>query len=330
MNRYMLMSAAVLAAGMTGCATPAPLMHGIAPRAARLSDEGMAQDESRFDSLLTVHAGNPRARMYVSLAREAYRRNDDGALTSLLLQAATDPKRVSRARGTALWALVDTAHSPAATTRMPTSTPALEAALVRAQYPLLGAPDCDAWLQIAEREAGAVRVELTPRPVVADAAPRPTPAPVVPAPAAAPRAPRELRGIPSRVHFGLNLHNLSPASQRVLTALVDSLRNFPEVSITLEGHTDPRASVAYNDALSRRRATSVRGFLLSRGIADSRISIVAKGKSQLETEDADVRSLARNRRVQLRYFAPDGREIPALQLLDDLQIEGPARRRVRR
>ncbi|MCU0633561.1 MAG: OmpA family protein [Gemmatimonadaceae bacterium] len=288
------------------------------PLSRRLTDADMSRDHATLDSLVRAARGNARALAYLALAREAYERNDDGALTALLVAASSARARVPRATLPALWALADSARgTPEAARR---ALP-LEAALVRAQYPLLGAPSCAAWAEEAARLADPVRRALVPPAVVAQ-----SPVTVAPPPAAAPEprvlVPRELRGIPSRVHFALDRHILSPASQRVLDVLVDSLRRFPEVRIVLEGHTDPRASAAYNDALSRRRAISVRSYLLARGIDATRLTIVARGKSQLETEAFDVRSLARNRRVQLRYYAPDGSEIPALQLLDDLQLEG--------
>jgi outer membrane protein OmpA-like peptidoglycan-associated protein len=144
-----------------------------------------------------------------------------------------------------------------------------------------------------------------------------------------PPTPSELRGVPSMVHFALDRHDLSPASRSVLAALVDSLRAFPTVKVVLEGHTDLRASVAYNLALSRRRTQSVQAYLQQLGIDPGRISIVAQGKSQLVKTGTDVLSHARNRRVQLRYFKEDGSELEATQLLDDLQLEGPRVRRAR-
>jgi outer membrane protein OmpA-like peptidoglycan-associated protein len=320
---------------LTGLVSASVAAQTFTPRAQRLSDEVIARDEARFDSLMTAARGNPRREAYVSLAREAYERNDDGTLSALLLAAARDSVKADRTRAPQLWALADSARGERHVRAVMVD---LESALIRAQYPLLGAPNCDVWATRAATIAQTLRQSLRSVPVVA-VAPRPEPAPVVtPAPtppaAAAPvpamkEAPRELRGIPSMVHFGLNLHNLSTDSRRVLDVLVDSLHYFPDVRIVLEGHTDPRASAAYNDALSRRRSTSVQTYLLGKGIAASRIEIVAKGKSALQTEQTDVRSMAVNRRVQLRYFAPDGREIPAVQLLDDLQLE-TTRTRLRR
>jgi outer membrane protein OmpA-like peptidoglycan-associated protein len=315
---------------LTGCVSMAPLSSAfVAPRALRMSDEVVARDEARFDSLMMSAKGDARRQAYVSLAREAYERNDDGALTTLLLAASSNTSPMPRTRAPQLWAVVDVARRSGDAQQ---GVIDLEMALVRAEHPLLGAPTCAAWEAKAGVIASALRPAASPPQVVAVAPPAlpRTPVPgAVPAavtPPVAITAAPVLRGIPSMVHFGLNLHNLSPASQRVLNVLVDSLRRFPEVRIVLEGHTDPRASVAYNNALSRRRSTSVMTYLLAKGIAASRVEIVARGKSQLASEQMDVVSLATNRRVQLRYYLPDGREVVATQLLDDLQLETRRRR----
>ncbi len=315
---------------LTGCVSMAPLSSALmAPRALRMSDEVVARDEARFDSLMMSAEGDARRQAYVSLAREAYERNDDGALTTLLLAASSNTSPMPRTRAPQLWAVVDVARRSGDAQQ---GVIDLEMALVRAEHSLLGAPTCAAWEAKASVIASALRPAASPPQVVAVAPPA---LPQIPAPRAVPptiappvaiAAAPVLRGIPSMVHFGLNLHNLSAASQRVLNVLVDSLQRFPDVRIVLEGHTDPRASVAYNNALSRRRSTSVMTYLLGKGIAASRVEIVARGKSQLASEQMDVVSLATNRRVQLRYFLPDGREVVATQLLDDLQLETRRRR----
>ena len=115
----------------------------------------------------------------------------------------------------------------------------------------------------------------------------------------------------------------------MLDALVDSLRSFPQIRIVLFGHTDMRASAAYNAALSRRRAVSVQQYLIGRGVSAERMTYEAKGKSALEMGGVSSTEHARNRRVEMRFIAPDGRDIPSTQQLDDLQLETGARVRLR-
>jgi len=293
----------------------------VTPRAARTSDAVIARDLATFDSLARA-ATSARSAAVIGLARDAYERNDAGALSERLLamsaRRASDPlTRVVRGE---LWALLDSVDTREGVTDVQREQAvALEVALLRAGSPVLGAPSCAAWEAQALAIATGLRVvAATPAPIE----PVVVPAPVVaPAPPVAPSVPAEMRGVPSLVHFALDKHDLAPASRRVLDALVDSLRNFGDVQVTLEGHTDVRGSVAYNQALSGRRVDAVRRYVESKGIAASRIRIAALGKSQLENDRSGVVDHARNRRVLLRYFTPDGREIVAVQQLDDLQVE---------
>lgn len=311
----------------------------LAPRSQRVSDDVIARDLAQLDLLTrtATQAGDARAVMFVQLARDAYERNDDGTLSALMLGAAAGQARVTRVARPDLWQVMDSVravdHGDDSTSALAV---ALENALVRAQYPLLGAPSCAAWERDADRLAVAIRSRQRPAviavaPVVEPPPPPRDTAPVTPLPPRLePIVPTELRGVPSMVHFALDRHDLSRASRNVLAALVDSLRYFSTVQIVLEGHTDLRASVDYNLALSRRRTESVRGYLELLGIAPTRIRVVAQGKSQLQVQGTDALSHARNRRVQLRYFTPDGTELPTVELLDDLQLERAAPRRRQR
>jgi outer membrane protein OmpA-like peptidoglycan-associated protein len=96
---------------------------------------------------------------------------------------------------------------------------------------------------------------------------------------------------------------------------------YPDVTVVVEGHTDERASDAYNVALSERRAEAVRSYLLSRGVAGSRLRMEALGKTRLESAGNGKEEHARNRRVLLRYSGGDGAEVGGVAQFADLQLE---------
>lgn len=338
-TRLTMKAAAVVGAAFATACAMGPNATHLSPLGTRLSDESIQRDLSRFDSLSaaartrspSVHEG-ARREMYVQLARDAYDRNASPSFVELLLnESKTSSAAIPRTRNPALWALLDSAQTASArdsaSKTLAQSTILLENALLRAQSPLLGAPSCEKWDADAVRIADDVRRELAAdekRRLAAARSPEassssPATPPVAPTRAAS--TPNELRGVPSAVHFALDRATLAPASRRVLNALVDSLKKFPEVQITLEGHTDSRASSAYNAALSRRRAAAVRRFLVSAGVDAARLHAQAFGKSRLESTDKQLRDHAVNRRVLLRYFAPSGTEISAVLQLDDLQLE---------
>jgi outer membrane protein OmpA-like peptidoglycan-associated protein len=64
----------------------------------------------------------------------------------------------------------------------------------------------------------------------------------------------------------------------------------PDAHLILEGHADRRGSVAYNMALSQRRADRVRSFLVEQGVTASNLETKAFGKSQ-QMDAATVKQL---------------------------------------
>jgi len=133
----------------------------------------------------------------------------------------------------------------------------------------------------------------------------------------------ELIKVPNNVHFALDKHYLTAESKAVLDQIIAVLRQYADISVTLYGYTDRRASVAYNIALSQRRATSVEQYMVSQGISLSRIAREAKGETQLLTDQDVIRGHALSRRVEV-VFANKGEEIVAERQTADLQ---PERRR---
>jgi peptidoglycan-associated lipoprotein len=58
------------------------------------------------------------------------------------------------------------------------------------------------------------------------------------------------------------------------------LRQYPQVTIQVEGHADERGTREYNIALSARRATATREFLVAQGLQANRLSTIAYGKER--------------------------------------------------
>jgi outer membrane protein OmpA-like peptidoglycan-associated protein len=84
-----------------------------------------------------------------------------------------------------------------------------------------------------------------------------------------------------------------------LNDVAESLKNFPEVNITIEGYTDSDGSEAYNQDLSDRRAKSARDYLVRRGVAGTRITAYGRGEANPVASNATPEGRAQNRRVVL-------------------------------
>ena len=68
------------------------------------------------------------------------------------------------------------------------------------------------------------------------------------------------------VYFSTDSTDLTPEAQQTLTGQARWLRQYPQYTITIEGHADERGTREYNIALGARRATSVRNYLVQNGV----------------------------------------------------------------
>ncbi|MCA2753564.1 MAG: OmpA family protein, partial [Microcystis sp. M137S2] len=135
-----------------------------------------------------------------------------------------------------------------------------------------------------------------------------------------PPAPPTLQ-LPRQVHFALDEDFISNASVKVLDKIVTALKTYPSITLELVGHTDPRATDAYNIELGFRRSRSVSRYLRSQGIAPERIVVRSQGERQRLTNQTDVVNYARDRRVEFFLFNIQGIEIQLIDQQEDIQIE---------
>ena len=122
----------------------------------------------------------------------------------------------------------------------------------------------------------------TPEPAPTPPAPPPQTPPAPPPPPAPPKpAPKaEKVTTASTVNFDFDRYVIRPDARSKLDDLVGNLRNVNLEVIIAVGHADRIGSDAYNMKLSVRRADSVKAYLVSKGIAASRIYTEGKGERQ--------------------------------------------------
>ncbi|MCB1526140.1 MAG: peptidoglycan-associated lipoprotein Pal [Hyphomicrobiaceae bacterium] len=100
------------------------------------------------------------------------------------------------------------------------------------------------------------------------------------------------------VYFSTDSTDLTPEAQQTLQKQAQWLRQYPQFTITIEGHADERGTREYNIALGARRATAVRAFLGRTGVNASRIRTISYGKERPVAVCDDISCWSQNRRAQ--------------------------------
>ncbi len=101
------------------------------------------------------------------------------------------------------------------------------------------------------------------------------------------------------VLFATGKWELLPIAQQRLEEVAKALKDQGYQKIIVEGHTDSRGSHQMNMELSRKRADSVRSYLVSRGIEDAKITSVGIGPDRPVADNKSSEGRANNRRVEL-------------------------------
>jgi outer membrane protein OmpA-like peptidoglycan-associated protein len=101
------------------------------------------------------------------------------------------------------------------------------------------------------------------------------------------------------IHFETNRAVIKPESYELLRQIARVIIEHPEVLlVSIEGHADERGSDEHNLDLSRRRAASVRQFLIEAGVSPVRLVSEGFGESKPLVEGSDEEAWSQNRRVE--------------------------------
>ena len=100
-----------------------------------------------------------------------------------------------------------------------------------------------------------------------------------------------------RVFFETDSTELTPQARTTLDKQAQWLQYYNKYSFTVEGHADERGTREYNFSLGARRAQTVRDYLMSRGVAASRMRTVSYGKERPVAVCNDISCWSQNRRA---------------------------------
>jgi outer membrane protein OmpA-like peptidoglycan-associated protein len=102
-------------------------------------------------------------------------------------------------------------------------------------------------------------------------------------------------------YFDFNQSHLTDNTKVDLQNLLNYLKENPHTQVVLAGHTDIRGRHTQNKILAKKRAQSVKAFLIQNGIKAARIRIVSYGRTKPLTNGLNESDHAQNRRVEFIY-----------------------------
>ena len=113
--------------------------------------------------------------------------------------------------------------------------------------------------------------------------------------------------IPKRLQFATRRVNFESANALVkvttypmLDEVANILKEYPDYNLRISGHTDAVEKNA--TTLSESRVDAVKSYLLSKGVAESRIITTSYGKTRPMTSNANSTGRGQNRRVELELY----------------------------
>lgn len=107
----------------------------------------------------------------------------------------------------------------------------------------------------------------------------------------------------SGILFDIASYSLKPATRANLDKLSETMKKYDETEIRILGHTDDTGTEKYNATLSKNRAEAVNNYLVSKGIAASRLTDIGYGELDPIATNETIEGRAMNRRVEIVIVA---------------------------
>jgi outer membrane protein OmpA-like peptidoglycan-associated protein len=108
-----------------------------------------------------------------------------------------------------------------------------------------------------------------------------------------------LTTIAAALKFEIGQSTIASKSLQALDTVILVMTKYPQTSLTISGHTDNTGSRKINDRLSISRAKKVQTYLVKKGLAINRTSLVGMADTQPIADNATKKGRAQNRRVDL-------------------------------
>lgn len=117
---------------------------------------------------------------------------------------------------------------------------------------------------------------------------------------------------PENITFDTGRADVKPQFQPVLSRLSQSIQQYPDTIVQIEGHTDSTGSASFNQTLSENRADSVRSYMAQRGVESNRLIAVGYGASRPVADNSTPQGRAQNRRVEVLIVPAQAQQQPGM------------------
>ncbi len=99
------------------------------------------------------------------------------------------------------------------------------------------------------------------------------------------------------INFRSGQDKFRSSSYAILDNVVSVLNQYPNMIVTIEGHTDSQGATTSNQVLSQNRANAVKAYLISKGISSSRLTAIGYGENRPVADNNTSEGRLQNRRV---------------------------------
>ncbi len=113
-----------------------------------------------------------------------------------------------------------------------------------------------------------------------------------------------------KIYFDFDKADIRQDAAPVLKDAVNMLNKNPEADILITGNCDIRGSEKYNEKLGLKRGEAIKEFMVNRGVPESRIRIVSRGKLDALAHVRDLLGMAKDRNAQFMVAEVEEINIP--------------------
>ncbi|HXJ21169.1 MAG TPA: OmpA family protein [Polyangia bacterium] len=115
---------------------------------------------------------------------------------------------------------------------------------------------------------------------------------------------KKFTGVVKGINFRRNSADLKASSFPLLKQAVAVFKEYPALRVEISGHTSNEGRREFNMKLSRKRAESVKDYLVSTGIDEKRIGTVGYGPDKPIADNDTKEGQEKNRRIEFRLLSP--------------------------